>query len=196
MARRTIVSALFVVGLFAVTAIGQQQASDDPNQPQKNKPLSVKVKPQKNEPLGDKVGPADPADAAVKAALANDPDVLVARAKVQLAEAELAKARQAVVLKVMNLNAAIQEQKNAVTMAEDRLAWSARMVEKGLMEQRQLVEDRARLESAKAALARSQTELKLLTGGGREQGLEMVPGTAHDRAVASGLQWLLKAQAS
>lgn len=176
MARRTIVSALCVVGLFAVAAAGQQPKFTVPDPKSKEKK-------------------ADPADAAVAAALANDPDVLVARAKVQLAEAELAKARQAVVLKVMNLNAAIQEHKSAIALAEDRLAWSSRMVEKGLMEQRQLVEDRAKLESAKAALARSQTELKLLIGGDREQRVEMVPGTVHDRAVASGLQWLFKAQA-
>jgi hypothetical protein len=171
MARRTIVSALFVVGLFAVAAAGQQ-------------PKFTVTDPKSKEKK------ADPADAAVAAALANDPDVLVARAKVQLAEAELAKARQAVVLKVMTLNAAIQEQKSALAATEDRLAWTARMVEKGVTDQRQLVEDRAKLESAKAALTRSQMELKLLTGSGKEHGVEMTPSVGFDRAVASGLHFL------
>jgi hypothetical protein len=165
MSRRTMVSALLLAGLFAVGAVGQ-----DP----KSSGSAPKPKEKK----------ADPADMAIAAALANDPDVLVARAKVQLAEAELAKARQTVVLKVMNLNGAIQEQKSAVALAEDRLAWSARMVEKGLIEKRQMVEDRAKLESAKAALTRSQMELKLLTGGDKEQGIEIIPGTPYDRAMA------------
>jgi hypothetical protein len=175
MSRRMMVSALFLAGLFAVGAMGQEPKSPGP---------APKPKEKKT----------DPTDAAVAAALVNDPDVLVARAKVQLAEAELAKARQAVVLKVMTLNAAVQEQKSAVAAAEDRLAWSARMVEKGLMDKRQMVEDRTKLESAKAALTRSQMELKLLTGGDREQGVEFTPSTAHERAMASGLRYLMSAR--
>ena len=60
----------------------------------------------------------------MKAALANDPDVQVARAKVLLAEAEMAKARQAVVLKVMTLRASIEEHRRNVDAASERLAWS------------------------------------------------------------------------
>src|SRR5262245_22785485 len=107
MFQRLTVSALLFVGFFAVTTVAQPPA--DP------------IKPP-----GAKVKPADPADAAVTAALANDPDVKVARAKVQLAEAELAKAKQGVVLKVMTLNANIKEYKAAVAAAQDRVAVTAR----------------------------------------------------------------------
>jgi hypothetical protein len=201
MSRRFVTSLAFVAGLFAL-AVAQPPGTN-----------------QKIDPNADKADPAakakkaDPTDAAVSAALVNDPDVKVARAKVQLAEAELAKARQAVVLKVMTLTAGIKEYKLAVQAAEDRVAWSARMVEKGLADQRQLIEERAKLESAKAALARVETELKLLTGGTGggamggggpfDHGLAVwgtsclachrMPG-GDATAVARGLDWLMKAQ--
>src|SRR5437879_2008799 len=104
MRRRLIVSVLFAAGLFAVAALGQPPAAD------KLDPRGTSDQPEKKPPEKK----ADPADAAVAAALANDPDVKVARAKVQLAEAEVAKAKQAVVLKVMTLQATVQEYRRAV----------------------------------------------------------------------------------
>jgi hypothetical protein len=168
MSRRTTVSALVVAGLCSVAALGQQPAD----------PIAAPKQKEKK---------TDPADAAVTAALASDPDVLVARAKVQLAEAELAKSRQAVVLKVMMLRATIQEHRSALQAAEERYIWAERMVAKGLMDQRQLADDRAKMEAAKAALARAETELKLLTGGGE-------PGAgarqeADARAAARAIEW-------
>src|SRR5215207_565377 len=143
MCRRFATSLAFVVGLFAL-AVAQP--------PGANKKIDPNA--DKADPPAAKAKKADPTDAAVSAALTNDPDVKVARAKVQLAEAELAKARQAVVLKVLTLTAGIKEYRLAVQAAEDRVAWSVRMVEKGLADQRQLIEERAKLESARAALAR------------------------------------------
>lgn len=171
MSRRMMVSALAVAGLLSVVAFGQT--------------------PDKKFVPGQEGGArkASPADAAVAGALASDPDVQVARAKVLLAEAELAKAKQGVVLKVMTLQASIQEHKSAIAAAEERLAWSARMVEKGQVPQRQMLDERAKVESAKAALMRAETELKLLTGAGKEMGMDGVPG-ATDLAVQHGLLWL------
>jgi len=177
------VSALVAAGFLAVIALGQPpSASNDPSQPQTKQPAPG------SEGSGKK---ADPADAAVKSALANDPDVQVARAKVLLAEAEMAKARQAVVLKVMTLRASIEEHRSNVEAATERLAWSSRMVKSGQAPQSSVVDDRAKVESAKAALARAETELKLLTGGGKEMGMEAVSGTG-DVAVQHGLLWLSK----
>jgi hypothetical protein len=171
MSRRMMVSAIAVAGLLAVVALGQP--------PDKRFAPSQEGGAKK----------ANPADAVVAGALANDPDVQVARAKVLLAEAELAKAKQGVVLKVMSLQATIQEHKSALAAAEERLGWSARMVEKGQVPQRQMLDERAKVESAKAALQRAETELKLLTGSGKEMGMEGAPGPT-DVAVQHGLLWL------
>lgn len=110
--------------------------------------------------------PADPADAAIAAALAHDPDVRMARAKVQLAEAELAKARQSVTVKVITLRATIEEQKAAVAIAQETFALTERLVKSGQAALAELNQARAKLEAAKAGLARAELELKLITGGG------------------------------
>jgi len=160
-----------------------------------NKAFQPDKGPDKKQPLGDKVKSADPTDAVVAAALANDPDVKVARAKVQLAEAELAKAKQAVVLKVMTLQASIREAKAHVEQCRDRAAWADRMVEKGVLDTAKAREERGKLESAQSALARLETELKLLTnsGTGEFKVSELPGGNASD--VAKGLEWLMKSQA-
>src|SRR5262245_33653090 len=185
--RRLTVSALFVAGLFAVSAAGQppggapERADDTPGIG------SAK------QPPGEKAKPADPADAAVTAALANDPDVKVARAKVQLAEAELAKARQAVVLKVMTLTTTIKEHKASVAAQQARVGRTAELNGQGVEYQSKLLDERARLEIAQAALARAETELKLLTGdSGKEPGGELPDGNAE--AVARGLEWLARSR--
>ena len=181
MSRRTMVSALvaagFARGRCARATAGREQ---DPSQPATKKPAPGPEGGAKK---------ADPADAAVKAALANDPDVQVARAKVLLAEAEMAKARQAVVLKVMTLRASIEEHRRNVDAAAERLAWSIELAKQGQAPQSSVVDDRSKVEAAKAALARAETELKLLTGGGKEVGLEGPAGTG-DLAIQHGNLWL------
>jgi hypothetical protein len=182
MLRRTTVSALFVAGLFAVAAGGQPpDEGSDPSQPSKGK----------KQILGETMRPADPGDAAMKSALANDPDVLVARAKVQLAEAELTKAKQGVVLKVMTLKATLQENRSAYHQAQERLKWAERMVKNGVMEERQLLDERGKLESAQAALARAETELKLLTGGGDKEFRVEVIADGQATTVARALEALM-----
>jgi hypothetical protein len=157
MSRRMTASVFFLVGLLAVAA-AEPPDSGAGSGPDK------KVEPEKKKP--------DATDSASKAALANDPDVQVARAKVQLAEAEMAKAKQAVVIKVMSALANIQELKSSVEQNQEQAAWADRMVKSGQLTQTQAQADRAKLESAKAALARAETELKLFTGGGKEPGPE------------------------
>ena len=148
MSRRLMASVFFGIGLLAVSALGQPPAES-------KKPAEKKVEKK-----------ANPVDALIAAALANDPDVRMAQAKLQLADAELAKARQAVAVKVITLSASIEEQKRQVAATEDRVAWTARMIEKGFATESQLLADRQALESAKAKLSQLETELKLMTGGG------------------------------
>jgi hypothetical protein len=170
-------SALALAALLSIAALSQPPGpSAEPAQKKTKQPADGGKK-------------ADSGDASLKAALAHDPDVQVARAKVLLAEAELAKARQAVVLKVMTLRASIEEHRRNVEAASERLAWSNRMVQSGQAPQSSLLDERARVEAAKAALMRAETELKLLTGSGNEMGLEASPGTT-DPAVEQGLLWL------
>jgi len=198
MSRRLTVSALFAVGLFAVAAA--QPPADDPFRPDDPPGTGSGAAKRGDDKKGGDTKKADPADAAVAAALANDPDVKVARAKVQLAEAEMAKARQAVILKVMTLNASIKELKRAVEAAQERAAWAERIVKQGVGDARQLLDERAKLEAAQAALAKAETELKLLTGGGgefrgagQEFRTDVIPDGNADQ-VARALEWLAKAQ--
>lgn len=206
MRRIAAVSALFGVALAALAAAGQKA---DDKQPPTKKPAD-KVAEKK----------ADPTDAAIAAALAHDPDVRMARAKVQLADAELAKTRQAVTLKVITLRATIEEQKQAVAVAQEVFALTERASKAGQVPILEVNQARAKLESARSALARSELELKHITGGGvagaagdphhflgvmnhflggRDVGnctaCHAVPGAGAaappgDPAVAHGLEWL------
>lgn len=184
MQRLLAASALFALALFTATATSQ------PLDPGGQLPLPKKGADEMK-PLGEKTVVVTPTEAAIAAALANDPDVKMARAKIQLAEAELAKARQAVTLKVVSLKSKIDQLKNEVRAAEDRVAWTARMLEKGVIQQSQLLAERDKLEASKAALALAEAEWKLLTGS-------PVAGAAgdpnYDRAVAAGLTLLGKHQ--
>src|SRR5690242_6987409 len=136
MQRTTMASALFAVALFALTAAAQNPAlyrerviveSDYPIPFQFVKAQTPAPPPKEKE----KEKKADSLDAAIAAALANDPDVKVARATVQLAEAGLATARQATVLKVTNLTFTITELKTAVAGAEHRVAYQRALFERG-----------------------------------------------------------------
>ena len=104
MSRRLTVSALFVLGLFAVVGFTQP-------------PAGIDLKP----PVGKKADvkkAVDPLDGLIGAALANDADIKLARAKLQLAEAEVSRARQLVTQKVIVLDSALREQKKLVATAE------------------------------------------------------------------------------
>jgi hypothetical protein len=150
MRRSATISGLFAAGVLAVAAAAQQPAAGDKDKDKK--------------PAGKKA--ADPTDALIAAALANDPDVRMARAKMQLAEAELAKARQAVTLRVVTLQATVREAQATLAAQQDRVAWTQRMFEAAKIPAAQMMDERSKLEAAKLALTRAETELKLLTGGG------------------------------
>jgi hypothetical protein len=198
MRRRLSISVLFAFGLVAIAAaqeppptIRDQVVFDLFLQFAQAQPAPAKEKDK------DKEKKVDPTETAVAAALANDPDVKVAKAKLQLAEAEVAKAKQAVVLKVMNLMATIKELKQGVLAAHARVAGAEQAAKAALIDQAHLLEERAKLESAQSALARAETELNLLTGGGVAKNLVGSEASEEDAARAAtmrALEWLAKQQ--
>jgi outer membrane protein TolC len=95
-------SGLVGIGLlFAVTAAAGQQPVEKAPQP---KPKSVE--PQKPA--------ADNLEAVIAAAVRNHPDIKLAQAKMQVAEAELAQARLAVVQGVTAAHSKVQQEKYKV----------------------------------------------------------------------------------
>ncbi|HSQ54133.1 MAG TPA: TolC family protein [Gemmata sp.] len=186
MSRQFTISAAILAACFAVAAAQQPKANDRLEPKDGADPKSV---PQKK---------ADSTDAAVAAALRNDTDVRIAQAKVQLAEAELAKAKQAVVIKVITLRASIDEHRVAVEQASERAAWAVRMHERGMIDQRQVMEERAKLAVAKSALSKVEAELKLLTGDSDRTVLEAWMRAAappdHKSEVTRGIDFLLRQQ--
>lgn len=115
--------------------------------------------------------PADPTDAAIAAALAHDADVKMARAKIQLAEAELAKAKFLVTQKVVTAHVALRDARAAVLAAEQQVeAIFAQLRDQRVPNAQDRSDYRlalSRVESAKSKLAFAETEWKLLTGAGR-----------------------------
>ena len=147
MTRRLLTLSAFAAGLFAVAAVAQ--------------PPAVTTGDAKK--AGAKK--ADAPDAVIEAALANDPDVRMARAKMQLAEAEWLKARQAVTQKVLTLRSLIAEQKKTVGTVEESFALLREAHTRGQASRAEMLASREKLEAAQSTLARSEMELKLITGG-------------------------------
>ena len=180
MLRRLTASALFGVALLTLTATGQP-------------PPAEKKAPEKK---------ADPLDGLIAAALANDPDIRIARAKAQLADAEVAKARQAVTQRVLALNAGIEEQRKAAETAtltihayEQQMRNTQERIKGGAAPQAELIDLQIRvqsahekLESAKAKLAQYEAELKLITGG--DKPAAAVPGDPNDAAIRAAVEFL------
>lgn len=108
---------------------------------------------------------ADAPDTVLEAALANDPDVRMARAKMQLAEAEWVKARQAVTAKVLTLRSLIADQKRAFATADEAFKLVSKAFAAGNIATAEMLAAREKLEAAQSNLARSEMELKLVTGG-------------------------------
>ena len=157
--RKPAVSVAFGIGLMAVAALGQPPAATEKAQPKK-------------------AAAPDTIEAQIAAALANDSDVRVAKAKIMLAEAELGKARQAVTQRVVTLAAQIAELKRTVEYAEQNYRLMEELFKKGAVPQSELLPVREKLETAKARLATAETELKLLTGNGPKApkaGLDLPP---------------------
>lgn len=176
MRRHLAASALFAAGLVVTTASAQPPAGGTAPPP---KPTEKKA-PEKK--------PADGVDAQIGAALANDPDVKMARAKIALAEAELAKARQAIALKVTTLRSGIAAQRAALDSAAEQAAVAERQAAGGAASRAELLAAREKGAAAQAKLAGLEAELKLLVGDGPRAaaGEESVPtySAAESRALA------------
>jgi hypothetical protein len=114
--------------------------------------------------------PADPTDALIQKALANDPDVQVARAKLALAEAEVAKARQAAVSRVITLRDTVEQQQQVVARQTEMLTLRERMAKANQLSRAELLQAQEQVAAARATLARAETELRLLTGDGPKAG--------------------------
>lgn len=170
--RRLTISALFALSL-ALTATGQP-----PNHP-KGKPADDKKAEKK----------PDPADAAIAAALANDADVKMAQAKMQLAEAELVKARFAVTQKVFAAQSAMQQAKLTLATNELELANTRRYLEAERVPNPELHPSyRVALDKvalAKTKLAAAEVEWKLLTGGpgASRVVVNLIPGLRYEAVV-------------
>jgi hypothetical protein len=132
------------------------------------------------------------ADAAIAAALARDPDVMMAKAKIQLAEAELAKARLAVAQKVMLLKTTIEQQKVVVEIASKQYKLVEDRAAAGGTSQSEVLEARIALQRAQAALAQAEAELKLLTSGAGLSGVVADMGNAE--TLAKVLEQFMKSQ--
>ncbi|HYH66755.1 MAG TPA: hypothetical protein VD866_18825 [Urbifossiella sp.] len=137
MRRRTTASALLAVALLAGGAAGQPPAV-----------------------------PPDPTDALIKKALANDPDVQVARAKLALAEAEVAKARQVTVGRVLALRDTVAQYQQSVKVLDEEASLAAMAAKNGGLGRDVVAQYQGKLAAARAVLARAETELRLLTGDG------------------------------
>jgi len=143
MRRRTTASTLLAVALLAGGSAGQPPAA-----------------------------PPDLTDALIKKALANDPDVQVARAKLALAEAEVAKARQAAVGRALALRDKVELEleleRRGVAAAAAGLTAKEQASKNGAIRipPDELQFEQEQLTRGKAALARVEMELRLLTGDG------------------------------
>ncbi len=187
MFKKLLASAFMGLGFFVVGVSAQQPLQPPANEKKADTPSTpTPGQPPKGTGSGS-TQKADPTDALVRAALANDPDVKLAQAKIQLAEAEMAKARQGVVLKVMTLNATIKDQKSQVEVLKQKMvSLESLMKSEPLVSQADLLEARITLERAANALAKSELELKLITGGiGKEVGANTGDYWAYPNALLS-----------
>lgn len=148
-------------------------------------PVPEPMPPRKVEPKK-----PDPTDVAIASALVNDPDVKMAQAKIQLAEAELAKARQSVTLKVLAAQSGVQSARSGVFAAEQELQATASALKADRVADptnhpvfRAAVN---KLEAVKGRLATAEAELRLLTAGHDSEAA---------KSVELGLRWLAAQQA-
>jgi hypothetical protein len=97
-------------------------------------------------------------------ALANDPDVQIAQAKASLAQAELLKARQAVVLRITQMQNQIRQLEGESAATAEQYSYVNSMHQKGVATSAELRTAQAVHQKATAMLEQAQMELKLITG--------------------------------
>jgi hypothetical protein len=169
MCKRLIVSLFVSLGFLVLAASAQPPVGPGGTKDKKTDtptpPTATQGQPAKGGGGAGGTPKADPTDALVHAALANDPDVKLAQAKMQLAEAEMAKAKQSIILKVMTLNATIQDLKSQVAAHTLSVQVAEKAMQNGTGALADLLQERMKLEPVKSALAKAEMELKLITGG-------------------------------
>lgn len=146
MRHRLTISAIVALAVLTNLAVAQQPKLDAPKKAEAKSPA-----------------PRDSMDAVIAVALISDPDVKMAQAKIQLAEAELAKARLAVTQKVWGLRGKIDQAKSDVNAAQERLIHAEQRARTGIAPQSEVFGARDKLEAAKGALAAVEAEWKLMT---------------------------------
>lgn len=100
----------------------------------------------------------------IEMALANDPDVQIAQAKASLAQAELLKARQAVVLRTTQMQNKIRLHEGELAAATDQYGSVNILHQKGTATSAELRTAQAVYQKATAMLEQAKMELKLITG--------------------------------
>ncbi|HEV3383551.1 MAG TPA: hypothetical protein VG097_01985, partial [Gemmata sp.] len=169
MCKRLIVSLFVGLGFLVLAASAQPPVGPGGTKDKKTDsptpPTATQGQPAKGGGGAGSTQKADPTDTLVHAALANDPDLKLAQAKLQLAEAEISKARQAIILKVLTLNATIQDLKGQVAAHTQVVQLHENAMQRGHGALADLLQERMKLEPVQSALAKAEMELKLITGG-------------------------------
>src|SRR5262245_18065787 len=101
---------------------------------------------------------------ALAQALKSNPDLKVAAAKLNEAEAVLHRTRLQVVQKVVTQHRAIEQAKSAVTLAEAQFARAKDLYAKGTVAAAEFAQARSALTQAKARLADAEAEMAFLMG--------------------------------
>lgn len=113
---------------------------------------------------GGRLAPKSKLEEMLEQALKSNPDIRVAGAKVQEAEAELNRARLDVARKVVGLYAALDSAKKAADGAEQRLADVRKLAEKTVISKEDVQTAEKALAQAKADLAKFEAEVPYLLG--------------------------------
>ena len=168
--RRVVVDALALAAVLTVVCLGygQPRPEDKDKKPAKSKLEEM-----------------------LEQALANNPDIRVAEARVREAEAKLSKTRLEVTQKVATLYAAIESARQGLANAEADLERLNALRAKGVVGQEDLGRVRLQVATAKAELAKLQAEAAYLLG--KAPG-EKEKTTSTDKQVEAGLRWLAAIQ--
>lgn len=146
--RTRVLSGLVGLGL-AVGLAGGQPPDPKPKPADGRKPLGLDVKP------ADKKGSLEEA---IGQALRNNPDVRVAEAEVQLAQAKLNQAKLTVAQRVSTAHLALDRARADAKVAEANFARFEHLRDNKSVSSEMVDEARAKLDAAKAAVAKAEAE--------------------------------------
>jgi hypothetical protein len=126
-------------------------------------------------------------DKDLAAALSNNPDIQVAEAQLQEAQAELNRVRLGVMQKVAALRIDIDAQKRLLEATEEDYARTRALIESGVVPQGEVQASAVALEKARADLARLEAELSAMKG--EVHGVQQDAANTQS-AIDKGLFWL------